>query len=299
MPMVKKEVKRKIEKGEEITLLPTNDFVFKKIFGKIGSEKITESLIQDLVGLKDVEVEEVYEDIILEKDILDDKLGVLDVLARTKNDEYINIEMQCGDYDYINDRLTFYLSRTFGMEALRRGDKYENTKRTVAVMICKDKFNLLKAIPNWKTTWHIREDEYKTEVLTNKLEVVIIELGKITEMLFKNQIKTDSKEYIWYKFFLNPNELEEKEMDENEGVKEAKQKYDEFLKDLAEERLALSRQMAIMDKNSLKNEGLKQGDKERKIKVAKKLLNMKMTIEQIIEVTELTKEEVEKIKREL
>ena len=40
----------------------------------------------------------------------------------------------------------------------------------------------------------------------------------------------------------------------------------------------------------------KNGKKENKIEIAKKLLNMQMSLEQIMEITELTKEEIEKLK---
>ena len=41
----------------------------------------------------------------------------------------------------------------------------------------------------------------------------------------------------------------------------------------------------------------KYGKKKSKIEMAKKLLAMNLTVEQIIEVTELTKEEIEKLKK--
>ena len=40
----------------------------------------------------------------------------------------------------------------------------------------------------------------------------------------------------------------------------------------------------------------KNGKKEEKIKIAEKLIKLNIPIEQIIEVTELTKEEIEKLK---
>ena len=42
-----------------------------------------------------------------------------------------------------------------------------------------------------------------------------------------------------------------------------------------------------------------EGKKENKIETAKKLLKLKMPIEQIIEVTELTKEEIKEIKKDI
>ena len=247
--------KNKTEEIDVSSLLPTNDYIFKRLFGSKGSEKLTQSLIKNFIGIKDIEVEEVIGDKILEKDYYHDKLAVLDVQAKTKNNEYINIEMQSGNYEYIKDRLVFYLCKSFGAESIRAGEKYSEVRKTIAVLICKDKLNILKDIPKWRTVWHIREDEYRTKVLTDKLEIVIIELEKITEKVYKNEIKEGCKEAIWAKFFLKPKELEVVEMGRNSDVKEAKAKYDELLDDYEEARIALSRQMYIMDMNSSREEG--------------------------------------------
>ena len=44
-----------------------------------------------------------------------------------------------------------------------------------------------------------------------------------------------------------------------------------------------------------REEGRKEGIKEGKIKIARKLLKKKMKIDEIIEITELTREEIEKL----
>ena len=46
-------------------------------------------------------------------------------------------------------------------------------------------------------------------------------------------------------------------------------------------------------------EGLKKGKKESKIEIAERLLKMKLTVEQVIQGTELSEEEVMKIKMRL
>lgn len=213
-------------KREEIDvskLNPTNDYIFKRIFGRKGSERITEGLIRNFVGISDIEIEEVVEDKILERDIFTDKLAILDAQAKTNNNEYINIEMQCGNYRFIKDRIVVYLCKAFGLEAVKTGEKYGEARRIVAVLICKDKLEVLRDIPKWKTNWHIREDEYTTKVLTEKLEIVIIELEKIMELLKNNKAeKLNSTIKAWYKFFINPQMLGVKEMSKNTDVKEAK-----------------------------------------------------------------------------
>ena len=291
--------KNKTEEIDVSSLLPTNDYIFKRLFGSKGSEKLTQSLIKNFIGIKDIEVEEVIGDKILEKDYYHDKLAVLDVQAKTKNNEYINIEMQSGNYEYIKDRLVFYLCKSFGAESIRAGEKYSEVRKTIAVLICKDKLDILKDIPKWRTVWHIREDEYRTKVLTDKLEIVIIELEKITKKIYINKIKEDSKEAIWAKFFLKPKELEVVEMGRNSDVKEAKAKYDELLDDYEEARIALSRQMYIMDMNSSREEGkekgIEQGKKETQKEIAKKMLEEGCDIKFIQKITKLSKEEIEEL----
>ena len=44
-----------------------------------------------------------------------------------------------------------------------------------------------------------------------------------------------------------------------------------------------------------KKEGRTEGRKSKQIEIAKKLINLKMSVEQIIEITELTEEEVKSI----
>ena len=288
--------KLKTEEIEVESLLPTNDYIFKSLFGRKGSEKLTENLIRNFIGIKDIEVEEVIENKTLEKAFYYDKFAILDVQARTKNKEYINIEMQCGNYKYIKDRLVYYLCKSFSTESLREGESYGFVRGTVAVLICKDRLDILKDIPKWRTTWHIREDENSTKVLTEKLEIVIIELEKITEEVYKNKINKYSKEAVWCKFFLNPKGLEGEELRKNKDVKEVKTVYEDLIDDYDLAWAAIRRQMSRMDEASLKEEGIEEGQKEKQLEIAKKMLKKGKSLEEIIDFTELTKEELEELK---
>ena len=55
------------------------------------------------------------------------------------------------------------------------------------------------------------------------------------------------------------------------------------------------RKMAIMDYNTGIREAREEGERKKQIEIAKKLLEMKISIEQIIEATNLTKGEIEKL----
>ena len=74
-------------------LNPKNDYVFKRIFGHIGNEDITASLISSIVG-KQITNVKLDNNTILERDVLDDKVGILDIRAKIDSNINCNIEMQ-------------------------------------------------------------------------------------------------------------------------------------------------------------------------------------------------------------
>lgn len=93
-------------------------------------------------------------------------------------------------------------------------------------------------------------------------------------------------------------------MKENEEIKKANEEYEYLTGEAAERRLAFLRDKAIRDEKSMrewameegKEVGREEGEKLKQIEIAKKLLKMKIPMEQIKEATELSKEEIEKLK---
>ena len=70
-----------MSKNKKVILDPKNDYVFKRIFGWVGNEKITGDLISSIIGeeVNDVDLDG---NKILERDLIDEKLGELDVHAK-------------------------------------------------------------------------------------------------------------------------------------------------------------------------------------------------------------------------
>ena len=101
-------------------------------------------------------------------------------------------------------------------------------------------------------------------------------------------------------------------LENNDFFKQAREELSYLSGDPDFQELVRSRAFFLMDQHSLneqakregRREGMEEGIKEgrtegvkqEKIKMAKKLLKLKMPIEQIIELTELSKEELEEIK---
>ena len=100
-------------------------------------------------------------------------------------------------------------------------------------------------------------------------------------------------------------------MEENGAIKEAKEKLDKISEDEKMQQLAWWREKAIYEENTANKrakregieegikkgikEGIKEGQKKNKIETAKKMKNENLPVELIIKITELTKEEIEKL----
>ena len=193
---------------------PKNDYVFKRIFGHSGNEEITKGLLQSIIPDK-IDKIELDSNPITEKDLLDDKVGILDIKAKLNdvgildikaklNDGNVNcdIEMQVIDQKDIEKRILFYWSKMY-IQTLKVGEDYENLKRCIVILITDYDLDKLKEIPEYVTKWKIREEKYSKLVLTNDLELYIISLEKA-----KNSTKNKKEElYNWLKFINNPREV--------------------------------------------------------------------------------------------
>ena len=158
-------------------------------------------------------------------------------------------------------------------------------------------------IPRIHTKWEIREEEYCKKVLTDALEIHIIELPKLEKILTDNK-RDKSSLKSWLKFILSPNEVGDEDMENNPEIKNAKEELDKIKQDEIEQDRALRRLLYVMDQKAVKRSGYEQGLKQGIQKgieqtqedIAKKLLEMNIPVEQITKATGLSKEEIEELK---
>ena len=144
-------------------LKPTNDYVFKRIFGKKGNEDITKALINSVLK-KNVEIVSLEENPILEKDFRSDKLGILDVKVKLDNKTLCDIEMQVVKYAGMTKRAIFYWSKLF-LEGIHEGQGYTRLEKAIVILITEYGLDELKDIPKAHTKWEIREEEFTTNVV--------------------------------------------------------------------------------------------------------------------------------------
>ena len=206
--------------------------------------------------------------------------------------------MQVVKYSNISKRILYYWSKLFSSQIVE-GNNYNSLNKTIVILIADFELDITKDIPKIQTKWSIREEEYCKKILTDMLEINIIELPKLVNNLTNN--KRDNKDLnLWLKFILSPDEIGEKDMSENKNIKKAKDVLEKIKQDKAEQDRALRRMMYIMDQQAIQQygyeQGIEQGVKQTKLDIAKKLLSKNMPIENIVELTGLTKEEIEKLK---
>ena len=68
---------------ENKVMVPTNDYVFQRIFGHVGNEEITKGLVSSILK-REIQKIELNEKTILEKDLKDDKVRNIGYKGKTK-----------------------------------------------------------------------------------------------------------------------------------------------------------------------------------------------------------------------
>ena len=102
----------------------TNDFIFKKVFGKKGNESILKNLLEAILKIK-IEKIEVQAEVELERELIDDKVGKLDIKAIVDENKIIDIEMQMQNQYNMAERTLYYWSGLY-YTGLQKKKKIKN-----------------------------------------------------------------------------------------------------------------------------------------------------------------------------
>ncbi len=291
-------------------LQPKNDVVFQALFTR-GKERITKALLEDILKVKIKKL-----DIDKSKELLNDnkfdKNGRVDLRAVLNDEVECDVEIQLRVHEKMAERFLFYWSKMYA-SSLKEGDFYTKLKKTISIIIVGERIKELEKIEKAHTKWQIREEENTQIILTDFLELHIIELPKALEEYYKNP---SDQVLQWMMFLDNPEDVEvTKIMSENEDIKEAKNELDKISRDDLLRRMALKAEIMRMDQHEFeeeakakglaeglaegrekgRKEGRKEGRTETKKSIAKNLLERGFSIEEIAQITELDIEEIKKI----
>ena len=267
---------------------PKNDVVFQTLFSQ-GRERITKAMLEDILKIKIQKI-----DLDKRKDLLNDnkeeKNGRVDIRAVINDNVECNIEMQLYTHEKMIERFLYYWAKMYTAN-LQIGNRYQNLRKTISIIILDDKLPEFEEIVKSHTKWQLREEEYKQKILTSFCELHIIELPKAIE---EYKINKKDETLQWMMFLDNPGDKEVKRiMEENEDIKEAGEELDRISQDERIRREALNSEIARMDNEQRMYEAKRDGKAEGIKETAKKMLEKKIPIETIEEITGLTRDEIE------
>ena len=277
-------------------LQPKNDVVFKALFSS-GKPRITQAMLEAILKMK-IDKLELDKSTDLLNENAEDKNGRLDLRAIINGNTECDIEVQLASNNNIAERFVYYLAKMY-VANLKIGDTYSDLRKTISIIILDDDFKLTKNLENPQTTWKIRENKETHLILTDYLEIIIIEIPKVVKAYHKNP----NDEVLQWMLFLDNPEKEEvaRIMEENKDIKEAKEELDRISQDDLLRRRALNRTLEIADQLQLRKEAkeaLEKGKKEKTYEVVRKMKEANLPIEQIAKIVELEVDDVKAILNE-
>ena len=286
----------------KIDMLPlSNDYVFKRIFGKGGNEKILKSLLEAILKINIQKIEIKNPEI--PKETIDEKLSILDIKAEINEDTIIDIEMQVGNSTSIDRRLVVYNAKLIAGD-IKISQEYKDAKDTIIICIVNDSIikrnsYLNLAMLKYEESEEIRyvdmgykeEDQY----LTKMCKYYIIELSKFKK---KKPRVADLLEKWLYVIGGDQKMIEECKND-NEEIKEAVKQLTEMSADEYERELYEIRERSRLTYNTEINEatrkGLIAGKAKEKKEIAKKMKAEGLDIKLIQKLTSLSEEEIKSL----
>ena len=310
-------------------LLPKLDVVFHALFREENKD-ILGVLVSDIIK-EEVKIKTIDKNRYVNIIEADDKLGVMDIRADLKNDTNCIIEIQLKPCKNEPERILYYWADAYARQA-KRGEKYKILKKTISIAILDHELEELKGIEEIGVKWQIRDELTGKRILTDRLELIIIELPKARR---KYREEPDNAICQWMMFMDNPNESEVIQiMEENKNIKKAIEELEQVSGNEKLRRIAELKEKYIRDeqasieyaqnvgyKDGYKNgeeegirkgeergikkgvkegmkEGIKEGENKKSREIAQILLKKQMSIEDIKEITGLNKDEIEKIRQD-
>lgn len=275
---------------------PKNDIAFKRIFGTKGNEEILKDFLEAILNIK---IASLTTDVTTEfvPDYRDGKSSRLDVRTQLADGTNVNIEVQTNMEGFSEQRCLQYWSKIYSNN-VRASEKYEELPRVICIWILDGE--VYEEFEDFMSKWEITEEKHGTKGHFKEIEFYIIELKK-----FRNSA-TIKKNVInfWLSFIDYTNkELVELACISNEKIQRAREELAKIEADKElMERIRLEELAEFDQKNALchaREEGEQIGLKKGKKEVVKNMLKAKMTIEQISQMTGLSKGEILEIEKEL
>jgi predicted transposase/invertase (TIGR01784 family) len=270
-------------------LPPKNDIVFQLIFGDIRNVDLLSDFLKSVLTLPNDDLSEIT---IVDPHLLrkhpDKKLGILDLKAKTKSDKIIHVEIQLSDLPQMRERLIFYNAGLI-IDQIDAGEDYGVIKRVITILIVD--YVLIPESPRYHNRFTLYDPTSAIE-FSDLIEINTLELPKLPKM-------ADNYLWHWLRF------LRAKSKEDLDMVAQASPKLEKVVGKLLE--LSEDERARMLYESQVKEErdnrarmrgALEKGIAQGKIEIARKLLKRNMAIDEIVEDTGLSREEIEALRTE-
>jgi predicted transposase/invertase (TIGR01784 family) len=233
----------------------------------------------------------------LDREFIEDKLGVLDVKIHTGSGKVIDIEVQIRPQRSIWKRLLFYTSKMV-VEQVKSGYQYEQIHRVISILIAD--FVMVAENAAYHTRFRLY-DEHSGARFPDSIEIHVLELPKLHEA-------DGTPLGNWLRFFSAKTEEDFMTVAQTSpAIKEAWGRIKVLSGDERARALADAREKARMDLDSWlgdaryeglqagRQEGLQAGRQEEKREIARKLLREQMPVETVAGLTGLSLEDIHRL----
>jgi len=286
---------------------PKNDFAFKHVFGAERNKDILIHFINDMLGFKGQQKIQKVTFLKSNQDpeIAASKQSLVDVLCADESGRQIIVEMQVAKTEGFAKRAQYYAAKAYGRQ-LKQGDEYTELNEIVFIAITD--FVMFPDKEAYKSN-HIVLDKVTHEHDLKDFSFTFLELPKFKKDI--NELVTMIEK--WAYFFKHAEDTHEKDVEKIAGkdhvIEAAYEALNRFSWDEIEfntyeqaEKRERDAQaiLTAAQKDGLaqgKAEGKAEGKTEEKKEIALKLLYAGLALDVIAQVTGLSLEEIQKLKK--
>ena len=277
-----------------------NDYVFHRIYGSD-----TEESRAALIGLLNIILERKDDPIrnleiknpIDIGNLIMDKDTTMDIKAETDSKEILSIEMQVGHLSDYRCRTLFYGGRLVN-SSLKSGESYDKMKKSIVVSIIQNK--LFPKEIGCHSIFDVREQK-SGHRLCDRLEFHFLELSKVDPSKAIAEMTPIERLAVYLRYADDESYKDsiQEICESEEGIIMAENLYRKATKEEQEAAWAECRMMYQHDQASMREdgrrEGLAEGAAREKRKIAKVMKDRKLSLDEIVEITGLLPEEIEKL----
>lgn len=285
-------------------LNPKNDLTFKRLFGSEKNKDILIHFLNDIFARTTNPIEEVeFIKPIIDPEIGELRVSIVDVLCKDLEGNNFIVEMQCDVDTAFIKRAQYYASKVY-ISQRGKGDAYKDLKSVTFLAILDGKL-----FPDKKEylSHHVILDKNSYEHDLKDFSFSFLELGKFTKK--PKELKTILEK--WTYFLKNASETSNEELPLIVGsdliIEKAFEALDEFNYskeemlhyDYLERNEDVYKTLLSDSENKGLQEGLQkgkiEGEKEKKIEIAKNLKKLGMDNEIIKQATGMSTDEINKL----